>query len=148
MRFKPAAIICDIDGTIADITHRMRFWREQPRNYPAFYQTVELDKPIQNTIEVVNVLSSAYHIIYLTGRHEGIRQRTKKWLSDNNLPDGKLIMKPDGCFDSDVYFKRNAYFNNISKDFDVIIVLEDRIKCVNLWRELGLTCWQVAEGNY
>lgn len=145
---KQAAIICDIDGTIANIGHRMKYWRQSPRDYHSFYKDLESDSPIINIIEAVNVLSNAYHVIYLTGRHEGVRRKTIQWLERNNLPAGKLIMKPDTCFDSDVEFKRSAYFSQISKTNEIILVFEDRIKCVNMWREIGLTCLQVAEGNY
>lgn len=27
-------------------------------------------------------------------------------------------------------------------------VFEDRKQCVDMWRSLGLTCYQVADGNY
>ncbi len=41
-------ILCDIDGVLADLTHRLHHQRE--KNYDAFYNAVEMshDKPIKS----------------------------------------------------------------------------------------------------
>ena len=45
-----------------------------------------------------------------------------------------------------VYTKINE--QEIKDKYDVIGVFEDRDSCVKMWRALGLTCFQVADGSY
>lgn len=33
-------------------------------------------------------------------------------------------------------------------EYRVLVVLDDRKQVVDMWRSLGLTCLQVAEGNF
>ena len=55
-------------------------------------------------------------------------------------------------FRSDVDVKRELYQENIEDKYDILFVLDDRnsekYPVVPMWRELGLTCFQVAEGNF
>ena len=145
---KKKAIICDIDGTIANIDHRIKHWEKKPRDYPKFYETIEDDKPISEIIWIVQKLSEHAEIIYLTGRHEGTRNRTKKWLNDHHLPECKLLMRGDTDFRPDVEIKKIAYYGLIYPKFDILFVLDDRQRVVKMWRDIGLRCLAVAEGNY
>jgi hypothetical protein len=44
--------------------------------------------------------------------------------------------------------KREIYRNLIEPKHNVWFVLDDRNSVVKMWREIGLTCLQVEEGNY
>lgn len=148
---KRKAIICDIDGTIADIEHRMKWWLKKPRDYAKFYEKIEDDAPISEMIALVNDLAHGPRelaVIYLTGRHEGVRARTQKWLNDHGLPIGPLFMRDDVDFRSDTDFKKTIYYGIIAPKYDVQFVLEDRSRVVAMWRSIRVKCLSVAEGNY
>lgn len=57
-------------------------------------------------------------------------------------------MRPDGDHRPDYVIKREIYEREIKDKYDVIGVFEDRQRCVDMWRALGLTCFQVAPGDY
>jgi len=40
------------------------------------------------------------------------------------------------------------WLNEMDWKDDVVAVFDDRDKVVNMWREIGLTCMQVAPGNF
>lgn len=40
------------------------------------------------------------------------------------------------------------YEDNIKGKYNVQFVLEDNYKCVEMWREQGLTCLQPNEGKF
>ena len=57
-------------------------------------------------------------------------------------------MRPNGHHVSSVEFKKQVYKEKIENNYNVEAVFEDRIGLVNMWRELGLQCFQTKEGNY
>ena len=149
---KKSAIIVDIDGTVANIEHRMKYWEKKPRDYVKFYENIEDDKPIEEIIWLARSICIAHlpevDIIYLTGRHEGVRKRTEIWLRKHGLPKGPLYMRGDTDFSPDTEWKKTCYYGRIAPHYDVKFVLEDRQSVVAMWRSIGLRCIQVAEGNY
>lgn len=65
-------IVVDIDGTIADISHRVHYLESKPKDWDNFYSVKEMsgDKPIHNIIDMVKSLYNFYPIIFCTGRPE------------------------------------------------------------------------------
>lgn len=145
--------ICDIDGTIADIGHRLHFIKRQgKKDHESFYQACDKDKRKDDIYEVINrIQSSPYNpIIYVTGRPERVRYKTLTWLTENNfwVDDDNLYMRKEKDYRSDVEVKREIYETYIKDKYQVIAVFDDRDSVVQLWRSLGLTCLQVQKGDY
>ena len=57
-------------------------------------------------------------------------------------------MREDTDHRPDWQVKREIYEREIKDKYNVIGVFEDRQQCVDMWRSLGLTCFQVAKGDY
>jgi predicted kinase len=137
----PMAVICDLDGTIAlNNGHR------------SFYDasTCDLDilnEPIAGIIMTYDREGLA-RIIYCTGREEIYRPQTEKWLKKYGLPEGPLFMRAAKDHRKDRIVKLELFNNHIRDKYDVEFVLDDRDQVVNMWRELGLTCLQVAPGAF
>jgi len=62
--------------------------------------------------------------------------------------DYTLFMRPDGDFRADNIVKQEIYDTHIKGKHDVLFVMDDRQQVVDMWRRNGLTCFQVAEGNF
>jgi hypothetical protein len=148
--------ICDLDGTVADISHRLHYidrTREGGPDWDAFFDACGSDEPIQNVIDVVRAIGfQGWHddqteIIYLTGRSERVRDKTTAWLHYNGLPKGELIMRRDGDHRPDTITKRELMEKLASEGRVVVGVFEDRPSMCRLWRELGLTVFQVGSGE-
>ena len=138
---KTPAIIVDIDGTIAKMVDRG----------PFEWSKVGSDQPIEPIIDLVHLLSDFYPILFLSGRDEICRPQTEKWLEQNTYIKSysKLFMRPQGNNEKDSIIKRRIYDTKIKNVYDVKYVLDDRDQVVKMWREeLGLTCLQVAYGNF
>lgn len=137
--------ICDIDGTLA--------LRGVLGRGPFDWARVGEDTPNHAAIEIVQALIAAGHEIrYVTGRMEQCRDLTVDWLRkhvmSSTLPTD-LYMRPDGDFTPDNELKRKIYGEQIFPYCHVTGVIDDRDKVVRMWREeLGLTCIQVAAGNF
>ena len=58
------------------------------------------------------------------------------------------MMRKEGDHRRDSIVKKEIYDTLIKDEFDVEFVLDDRQQVVDMWREIGLKCLQVAEGNF
>ena len=142
----PKAVIFDIDGTLADNSHRS----------PYMLDTCDKDTVIQFTLNMLNVYkNSGYKIIIVSGRHSGksadincYRDKTVQWLNDNNIHYDEFFMRPAGCFDKDDDLKQNIFFDYIAPKYNVELAVDDRDRVVEMWRRIGVNCAQVNFGAF
>jgi predicted kinase len=132
------AIICDIDGTLAHMKDR------SPYDWSRVYQD-EVDPIIKKLLDTIKY---KYLIILTSGRDEVCREETNKWLRENDVPYGMLLMRPEGDIRKDSIVKRELFERYIRDYYNIEFVLDDRNQVVEMWRSLGLKCLQVQEGDF
>lgn len=142
------AIIVDLDGTLADITHRVHFVRDGKKDWPAFNAAMHLDKPKQDIINIVNQFDAGWYIFIVTGRFERFRKVTEYWLAKHNISYDKLLMRKDEDYRADHLIKEEIYLAEIKDRVRVIAVIDDRQSVVDMWRKNRLTCLQCQKGDY
>jgi len=137
----PRAFLVDIDGTIAD--------HEGIRGpYDTSKYSLDRVSPVVRTA-VRSLISSGYYPIFCTGRSDDFRAVTAAWLhSHTGLYDFGLIMRPSGDLRSDDIVKYELFDRYVRETYNVLLVLDDRDKVVDMWREIGLTVFQVAPGDF
>ena len=59
-----------------------------------------------------------------------------------------LLMRPADIYNPDNELKYQIYQDFIKDEYEVLFVLDDRNQVVDMWRDIGLTCLQVADGNF
>lgn len=133
----PDAVICDLDGTLCLITGR------------GPYQTDLCEQDLVNE-PVARILAfEKAHIILVSGRAEKYRPHTMRWLAENSIQFDMLYMRPDGDTRKDAVVKRELYEQHIQGKYNCLYIMDDRKQMTAMWREdLGLTVFQVAEGDY
>jgi uncharacterized HAD superfamily protein len=89
-------VVIDIDGVVADVRHRLHLVERRPKDWDAFFDAADADRPLAEGIAVVARLSKDHEVVYLTGRPERLRGATLAWLRRNGLPAGDLIMRRPG----------------------------------------------------
>ena len=132
------AIICDIDGTLAHMKDR------SPYDWSRVYQD-EVDPIIKKLLDTIKY---KYLIILTSGRDEVCREETNKWLRENDVPYGMLLMRLEGDIRKDSIVKRELFERYIRDYYNIEFVLDDRNQVVDMWRSLGLKCLQVQEGDF
>ena len=130
-------IIVDIDGTIALKGNRD----------PYDYALVREDFPNKKVISVVMQLENWNDVVFVSGRSKICREDTEQWLAQIGFEKPELYMRRLDDYRSDEIVKKEIYYRYISPR-NVLCVFDDRNKVVKMWRELGLTCLQVAEGDF
>jgi FMN phosphatase YigB (HAD superfamily) len=148
------AIICDLDGTLCNVDHRRHYVEGPKKDFNSFYEAMGKDTPNRSVAHLVGLYAyeSSAEIIFCSGRPERYREITTNWIVENagiNADQFKLFMRPQGKeFTPDNEVKLEIYQNKIKPYYDILFVLDDRDKVVRMWREQGLTCFQVAEGKF
>lgn len=163
----PGVLFCDVDGTVADLTHRRRFVQTSPKNWMAFRKTMDRDLPIKPVINAVNhVFDAGWTVVMMTARSEIDRQVTADWLDRHGVRRHHMYMRADHLYNPDgsvMLSKRGNPMPDARKDnvvkaemlakaradgFDPDLVFDDRDQVVEMWRENGIRCVQVAEGDF
>lgn len=149
---KKDIIIVDIDGTLADITHRLHFINGNPKNrdWDSFNKEISEDKVKEDILSIVNVfISKGFKIHLKTGRAEEYRKNTEIWLFKNKILYDHLDMRANGDYSSDFQVKQSMLDSMLQTDRDrILCVIDDRQQVVDMWRKNGLTCLQCQKGDY
>lgn len=136
----PKIVLVDIDGTVALLSGRS----------PYDMTRVDEDRPNHAVIAAVRAMHNAgYQIVYCSGRDASARAATEAWLDRHvGVPYIALHMRATGDRRKDTVIKREIFEREIRDRYEVVGVFEDRAQVVRMWRELGLTVFQVAEGDF
>ena len=145
-------IIFDLDGTLADIEDRRQLCTKEngKMDWNKFFdpENIKLDKPNMPVIMMAQALTAfGYKIAIFSGRSARTEDATKDWLHEQDIKFDILKMRPERNFRPDEQLKLE-WLNNMDWKNNVEAVFDDRDKVVNMWREIGLTCMQVAPGNF
>jgi hypothetical protein len=161
-------VVFDIDNTLSNLRHRLHFiqpeegeeadWWE--KDWDGFFAACVDDTPIPVNVELCrellgeSVLRGHLNTVeFWTGRNEDVRSVTEQWLADHVGKDFTirwpvhecvLKMRSKGDRRPDHVLKMGFIDWNDPPD----IIFEDRATVVKAYRELGLTVFQVAEGDF
>jgi uncharacterized HAD superfamily protein len=135
---KPIVLV-DIDGTLADVRHRLHHIRDgRKKNWKAFFEGMDRDKPIASTVAWVRSLAENHDIIIITGRPEEYRARTIVWLQENGIPFHDLFMRRNGDHRPDYEIKKEALARWPKGRIELVI--EDRPPVCDMWLKQGIRC--------
>ena len=141
--------IFDIDGTIADNSHRTHNLLKTPKDWESYHEGVEADGLHLHIASVAFALAKTKNIIFCTGRHDGQRDVTQTWLGNNGLSNHSgLYMRKEGDHRPDHIIKIELLVQIRADGFEPIMAFDDRNSVVKMWREAGIPCAQVAEGDF
>jgi predicted kinase len=131
----PNCIVVDLDGTLAIITDRSP------------YDAANCERDTLNE-PVADVVGKYAHVVLCSGRQSEHREQTERWLAANNIAYDELLMRATDDQRQDSIVKEELYRNHILGRWNVLFVLDDRQQVVDTWRRLGITCMQVAPGDF
>lgn len=140
------AIIVDVDGTLALRGDHpgVRDWFD--------YTRVREDQVNWPVAEIVQREAlHGLHVVVMSGREDSCREMTLEWLRvAAGVSPLRLCMRSTGDYRPDSVVKWELYDREVRPlKLEVQYVLDDRDSVVRMWREqLGMTCLQVAPGNF
>lgn len=138
-------VICDIDGTLCDISHRLHFVKGEKKDWNSFFAEIDKDAPRINIIDTVKELSKEFTIVLVTGRPERLKRETMRWLNRFNIPYETLIMRKDRDTRADDIIKQEILDSYFDKDM-IELVIDDRPRVIRMWQANGLKVEDVGSG--
>jgi predicted kinase len=146
-------VLFDIDGTLADATHRLHHIKSKPPNWDAFFAECVNDPVIEPIRDLAQtVAAQGYKIILVSGRTDKVRAQTEEWLAQHGVPYQELHMRAEGDYRQDFVVKSQILDAILAEGNEIAFVVDDRPSVVAMWRERGLTClqcrdWSETEGS-
>ena len=147
-----------LDGTLADITARRTLSTKDNGKFDwdVFFdpKNISLDKPNTPVIKTAQLFhSQGFRIVIFSGRSKVTKDTTRAWLDKYDVPFDVLKMRPT---DDHWHFMKDSDLKEFWLDDlfpngfinDIFAVFDDRNQVVDMWRKRGLTCFQVADGNF
>lgn len=139
-------IICDIDGTIADCSHRREFVKQEPKDWKGFFANMDKDGFRKEVWEQAK--AHGLPIIIVSARPEQYRETTLKWLEEQGISESEfvtLIMRQGFDKRPDTEVKLDI-LNMIGRD-NIKVVYDDRPSVIRMWRENGVEVIDVGNGE-
>lgn len=141
-------VIVDLDGTLSDGTHRLHLLPTKDLHltgsWSEFNRAAQHDAPIQDTIDIVNMLWKAgMGVVILTGRSDEVETETILWLDRHKVKYDWMIMRRAEDNRKDTVIKEEVLraigLQHITCAFD------DSPNVIKHFRSLGITTYQVTE---
>lgn len=158
--FPNGIIVCDVDGTIADINHRVPILYNGEtdrtkfkdyagkKNWKDFFAQMSNDVLRQDVADklIKDAEEANASIVFVSARGMEWEKETVEWL-DKNLPFKytTIIMRQQGDRRDDEIVKREIY-ERFLKHYKIVKVFDDRPRVVRMWKELGLDVEDCGDG--
>ena len=149
----PKVVICDLDGTLANIDER----RKQNLTFDAS-RCDELDtinEPVRMVLHSLfeGQIARVEKIIFMSGRMDKDREPTLRFLEkcgfDQEWTPFELHMRKTNDMRKDAIVKKELFYQHVHGKYNPVLVLDDRDQVITLWRrEIGLPTFQVAYGDF
>jgi hypothetical protein len=139
------AVIIDLDGTLANIQHRLPLIKQEKPDWKSFYAGIpedSMNRWCKILIEAFEIKD--YAIILVTGREltKQVYNDTTNWLTLHGVRYDMLLGRSPKDYRPDAEIKKEIYYNEIKPHFQVLFAVDDRQRVVDMWREEGLVCLQ------
>lgn len=143
---KPKAVIFDVDGTLAKMVGRS----------PYDLEKCGTDYPNPMVVSYAKMLhDQGYKIIVVSGRESGTKDEptryydlTSKWIEEQSIHADDHLQRAQGDSRSDMIVKEEIFWRDIAPYYDVKLAVDDRAQVVEMWRRIGVECWQVDHGDF
>ena len=157
--------ICDVDGTLMNVEKRSIYAQRTKRdtdkrmNWDNFLDPkimLEYDTPNVDVCDTIKSLRLVYseeggnenRIIITSARNERHRDVTMKQLQLAGVRYDAMYLRDDGDMRPDDIVKAELLGKIITDGYNPTVAFDDRNQVVKKWRELGIKCYQVREGNF
>jgi hypothetical protein len=153
-------VVFDLDGTLADVKHRLHYIQPNPeidpvtgkqvkRRFDLFHAACVQDSVIEPVAYFYRkfVADSKVTVVVLSGRAEAVYSETVDWFITNDLPlPDELLLKSGNQNVPDIDQKRcHADILESKYGRNIDMVFEDRSRVVEMWKTRGTFVFNVAQ---
>ena len=144
-------VLCDLDGTLCDITHRLHHLSgKAKKDWHGFFSDIPGDTPRYEVMDMLRQYKAAGHeVIFVSARPEQYRDVTEEWIGKAfnwERMHETLIMRKDRDSRDDTLVKQEIYDTYFKNQYPIEVVIDDRPKVIRMWRSNGLNVIDVGPG--
>jgi hydroxymethylpyrimidine pyrophosphatase-like HAD family hydrolase len=154
-------IVCviDIDGTLADASHRIHHIEKEPPDWDAFGhpELVKQDVPQPGAKVVLDRFRKlGYHVCFLTGRNEKHRKATEEWVNSHmgrkDYRNEVIYMRPQEQANTPASVYKEKQINNLKYIYEEMqpqfLFFEDDPFVARMYQKYGTVfkapeCWSI-----
>lgn len=130
-------VVVDIDGVVADVSHRLHLIGRHPRRWDEFFAAAADDPPLAEGVALVLGLPDGHGLCWLTGRPERNRALTETWLREQGLPAEPMLMRADRDRRPARQAKRE-FLRTLRRTHTVALVVDDDPSVIAMLAEEGV----------
>lgn len=138
-------VVIDLDGTLANVNHRVHYLRCDKPDWDAFYTASDKDTPNEWCVRLIRAfLNLGIPVRIVTARRDSERAKTEEWVLKNLgrlVPMNWVRVGTDTSKDADL---KRDWLISFGKE-KILFVVDDRQRVVDMWRKEGVVCLQCAQ---
>lgn len=148
------AFAFDLDGTLADCSHRLHHITRapgdlRPKDWRSLFASVDEDAPVAPMVTIAKLLClHGRRIVIITSRSDECREATRAWVDLFVWPGLPIYMRRAGDHRDDDIVKPELFAEARRDGFEIVQAFEDRARVVRALRAAGYAVAQVAEGEF
>lgn len=133
-------VVFDIDGVLADATHRQHHLAGKPKDWDAFFAEVDGDPVIEAGRARLLEESMRHVVVLMSGRPERCREDTEAWLALHGMGSSSLVLRPDDDHRPAAALKADL-IQAIALPEDVAVVVDDDEAVVERLGRMGYSAF-------
>lgn len=145
-------VLCDLDGTIANIEERLKHIQGEYKDWESFYAEINTDtlrkEVLEDVLDTIDVMG--YDLFLVTGRNEKYRNETVRWLKKHCpelLDEAKCIfMRGEKDFRPDTEVKQDIV--SMIGSENIHLVYDDLPHILDMYRKHKIATIDCGEGGY
>lgn len=143
-------IVFDIDGVLADCSHRLKYIQGEDKDYDKFYSYDEIlkDNPILNLDKILfNIQcaeSSDIDIRFITARNIKSITAIAEWLEKYfsiMVEEGDILMRPEKDWRPAYQVKEDLIEKHIGFE-NILFAFDDDEQANEMYKKHGVTCYK------
>jgi hypothetical protein len=116
--------VVDIDGVLADPSHRTRHLSSTPKDWDAFFAEVGGDGLLEHGRALLLELAAEHEVVLLSGRPESARADTEDWLARHEIAVSRVVLRENADHRPAPVMKADL-IRGIGGPDDIVVVVDD-----------------------
>ncbi len=140
--------VFDIDGVLADATHRQHLVTGGRRNWHLFFEMCGKDALIEEVANMGHLLDPAMQIVLCTARPSSVADETLAWLDRHEVRWDLLVMREHGDYSFARDFKHYTVAELRAYGFELRMAVEDDPRNKVMFDNEGIPCVYIHSGYH
>jgi len=150
-------VLFDLDGTLAIAPAKSRVIKANGKLDMKIFlgRDCLLDEPNENVVMLCQTMLVSKRwpaVVFVSARHERKREATEQWLIKYVMGIHRfhptLYLRANDDYRSDEIVKKEILDKLRGLGYDPVLVIDDRDRVCKMWRENGVECWQIDNGDF